>query len=116
MGLSFREVWGDKIAGNCLNVTSIAIVTSLFVLLFSWFRLPPEVPLFYSLPWGEEQLVSPFFLWFLPGSSSALIFFNFAFASYFSDDKLLTRVLMVAATLYSLLATMILFRVINLII
>ena len=116
MRLSLREVWDDKIAGNCLNVTSIAIVASLFVLLFSWLRLPPEVPLFYSLPWGEEQLVSPFFLWFLPGSSLTLVFFNFAFASYFSDDKLLTRVLMVTATLYSLLATIILFRIINLII
>ena len=29
------------------------------LLLFKWNRLPPLLPFFYSLPWGEEQLVSP---------------------------------------------------------
>src|SRR5438105_1071541 len=30
---------------------------------FSWNRLPPELPLFYSLPRGEQQLISKG--WFL---------------------------------------------------
>lgn len=116
MRLALREVWDDKITGNCLNLTLIAIIASFFVLLFSWFNLPPEVPLFYSLPWGEEQLVSPLLLWSLPASSLIITLVNLTCASYFSSDKLLTRVLMVTTSLYSLLAAMILFRIINLII
>lgn len=116
MRLALREVWDDRITGQCLNLTLIAIIASFFVLLFSWFNLPPEVPLFYSLPWGEEQLVSPLLLWSLPISSSSIILINLGFASYFSADKLLIRVLMVTTSLYSLLAAMILFRIINLVI
>ncbi len=116
MGLSFREVWNDKITGNCLNLALIALSASFFLLLFSWFKLPPKVPLFYSLPWGEEQLASPFYLWLLPASSLAMTIINLAFASYFSSDQLITRLLMVTASLYSLLASIILFRIISLII
>ncbi len=29
-------------------------------------RLPPEIPMLYTRPWGEEQLVKPFWLMFLP--------------------------------------------------
>jgi len=116
MGLSFREVWNDKITGNCLNLALITLSASFFLLLFSWFKLPPKVPLFYSLPWGEEQLASPFYLWLLPASSLAIIIINLVFASYFSSNQLLTRVLMVTASLYSLLASIILFRIISLII
>jgi len=116
MGLSPREVWNDKTAGNCLNLALIALSASFFLLLFSWFKLPPEIPLFYSLPWGEEQLVSPFFLWLLPGSSLVIVLINLTFASYFSSDQLLTRVLMMTTSLYSFLATIILFRIISLII
>jgi hypothetical protein len=116
MSLSLREVWRDRIASRCFNLALIALSASFILLLLSWVRLPPEVPLFYSLPWGEEQLVSPFLLWLLPGSSLAIIFINLTFASYFSSDQLLTRVLMVTTSLYSILATIILFQIISLII
>ena len=26
-------------------------------------HLPPQIPLFYSRPWGEEQLAGTYFLW-----------------------------------------------------
>lgn len=116
MSLSPREVWRDRTASRCFNLALIALSASFILLLFSWFKLPPETPLFYSLPWGEEQLASPFLLWLLPGSSLVTILINLIFASYFSSDQLLTRALMVTASLYSILATIILFRIISLII
>ena len=30
-------------------------------------HLPPQIPLFYSRPWGEEQLADTVFLWLPPG-------------------------------------------------
>lgn len=33
------------------------LVSGLLLLVF-WKRLPPQVPWFYSLPWGEKQLIS----------------------------------------------------------
>ena len=51
----------------------LAVRLSLFLLafcfclfLFTLKRLPPWVPLFYSLPWGEQQLSPTIGLLFLP--------------------------------------------------
>lgn len=36
-----------------------------------WRHLPPEVPLLYSRPWGQAQLVRPALLWLLPAIALA---------------------------------------------
>lgn len=38
-----------------IALSSIIFITSLY--LFYYHQLPARLPLFYSLPWGEEQLV-----------------------------------------------------------
>ena len=116
MGFSFKEVWRDKIVNYALNLALVGLISSLLFLGLSWFKLPPQVPLFYSLPWGKEQLASPVFLWLLPGSSLALVLINLLVASFFSSDKLLTRILAITAGLYVMLASVTLFRIITLII
>lgn len=42
------------------TTTAMAVVAGIFVL----FResIPPQIPMFYSRSWGEEQLVSPIYL------------------------------------------------------
>lgn len=47
-----------------LSFLLLAFCLGLFVLTFK--RLPPRVPLFYSLPWGEQQLSPTIGLLFLP--------------------------------------------------
>lgn len=37
----------------------------IFVLLLAWSRLPNQLPWFYSLPWGEGQLINKY--WFAGG-------------------------------------------------
>lgn len=49
-----------------------------FIILAVFFRkLPPVVPLFFSLPWGEEQLVSSSHLFILPFSLVVIFIFNY---------------------------------------
>lgn len=48
-------------------VTFFAIIASIGIWLVFAKSLPPEVPLYYSLPWGEGQLVAPIWLFLLPG-------------------------------------------------
>jgi len=44
------------------------------VLAFFWNKLPPELPWYYSLPWGEKQLVQkPVFAWILVGMAGVLV-------------------------------------------
>ncbi|MBI2008514.1 hypothetical protein HYS82_02550 [Candidatus Amesbacteria bacterium] len=47
-------------------VTTAGAVVSGGLLAIFFARLPPQVPLWYSRPWGEEQLASPAILWSIP--------------------------------------------------
>jgi len=105
------------------NSSKIAIVSaslsSLFVigyLLFTLGRLPPEVPLFYSRYWGEEQLAQKGLLALLPGLSFLALVLNFLLASrLFAREKLLAQILLWSAAVFSLLATVTLVKIILLI-
>lgn len=47
-------------------VTTAGAVISGGLLGIFFAKLPPQVPLWYSRPWGEEQLASPVFLVLVP--------------------------------------------------
>ncbi|KKU29077.1 MAG: hypothetical protein UX80_C0006G0020 [Candidatus Amesbacteria bacterium GW2011_GWA2_47_11b] len=44
------------------RVMTAGAVVGAGLLAIYWKSLPPEVPLLYSRPWGQDQLVSPIFL------------------------------------------------------
>ncbi|OGD71064.1 hypothetical protein A3A84_00920 [Candidatus Collierbacteria bacterium RIFCSPLOWO2_01_FULL_50_23] len=52
-------------------------------LFFFWTKLPPQMPWFYSLPWGEIQLIPK--LWFGVGF---LILTTISTVNYFVSEKL----------------------------
>lgn len=54
----------------------VSIVLSLIILLFFKF-LPPKLPLFYSLPWGEKQLVEHQQFFIIPGILILITLLNF---------------------------------------
>lgn len=84
----------------------ICLVSTLFLsalILVSWGKLPPELPLFYSRPWGEPMLTRPIFLWILPAISVGVVIVNFGAKSLLSE-KFLSRVLVAFALLVSLAA------------
>jgi len=55
-----------------LAVMACTLAMSLGILLVYARHFPPQVPLWYSRPWGEEQLTSPIWLLILPGLSELL--------------------------------------------
>jgi hypothetical protein len=40
--------------------------------------LPPQVPLWYSKTWGEEQLSSPEWLWLIPTANFGFVVLNYS--------------------------------------
>jgi hypothetical protein len=50
-----------------LRLAFFALGWQLITVAVFWHRLPPQVPLLFSRPYGETQLVSNFWLWLLPG-------------------------------------------------
>jgi hypothetical protein len=60
----------------------VLIVIQLGLIAFAWWRLPPQIPLYYSLPYGFARLAPKLLILMLPGLSLAtwlayLLFFKF---------------------------------------
>lgn len=116
---SVKKLWEEKIAKNrgalYENVPFKNFVTAAFllnivviviVLVLQTF-LPPQIPLFYGLPEGEEQLTSSLIL-IIPSSVSLLILAANVSLSYFLKEDFLKKILVITAlgiTIFSLVTT-----------
>src|SRR3972149_8322483 len=60
---------------------------------FKFNSLPPQIPLFYSKPVGEDQLTDTWFILILPLFMNLLFFLNkFLSRRYFKDDLLIQKI------------------------
>lgn len=57
-----EPLFTDSLLKWISRIMLIFVVTTAIFLGLKWATLPPVVPFFYSLPWGEDQLGTPFFL------------------------------------------------------
>lgn len=104
----------DPFARLVLGASLLMNLATFFVAFYSQKYLPPVVPLFYSRPWGKDQLTSPLFLVLLPVLSVLVLTINTLLSSLVSE-KLLQRSLLAASLVVSLLSTIAVFKVILLI-
>ncbi|MCL4384054.1 hypothetical protein M1116_01215 [Patescibacteria group bacterium] len=108
--------WQQKINSQLLRLNLIVIAIQLAFLIYKFNQLPPEVPLFYSLPFGESQLGSTSQLFFIPIFSITIGLINTVFAALFVGNKsLLSRSLIIFSLIYSLLSLITLYQIITLI-
>lgn len=82
-----------------------------------WRRLPPEVPLYYSRPWGEKQLATPAHFLILPGLCFLILVFNLVLtSSVFKEEVLMRRILMASSLLMAILSGITIGKIINLVV
>lgn len=106
----------DKIIKASLQLGVLFLAAQLVLLGFFWKKLPPQAPLFYSHPWGKEQLTNPFGLLVLPVLSLMIILINSAVASLISaGEKLVSQLLIIFAAVFSFLCLITLFKIVILI-
>ena len=100
----------DPWSRNFLILAGLLFGLQAGLLLLALPKLPPQVPLFYSLPWGEERLVSPTMLWVLPGASAAVLLVNLV-GSHLLRELVLTRILSLTAFLVGVLSLITLVKI-----
>ena len=69
----FKDIRNDKTTNIGFLTTVIVIIVTFLLTLFFYGRLPPFVPVFNQLPWGEERLGETLTI-FVPILTSSLIF------------------------------------------
>jgi hypothetical protein len=96
----------------------LIIADSLMAAAFLWkySTLPPQIPLFYSQPWGEDQLVDYWLIVLLPILLHVFFFLNiYLYNRFFFPDYLLRIVIrtvnIVLTVTFTLLFLKILFYV-----
>lgn len=105
------------------NPQFFSLVTLLLVLLQSGAilaaknLLPEKVPLFYTRPWGEEQLAPNHFLFLLPAVSFLVLMLNMLLQRllFKRGEVALSWIILSSGLLFSILATFTLLKIIFLI-
>lgn len=111
------QFWQEKSNGRIFQWNLVFIIIQVSYIIFRLNDIPPQIPLYYSLPWGESQLASATSLFILPGSSLFFLFINNLLAVfYLNTHSLMSRLLIVFSLIFSGLSLITLIQIINLII
>lgn len=112
--MKIKELWGKvPLKSYIYSSLGITLAVSLFAILVKGV-LPPEVPLFYGKPVGEEQLASSLGLVIAPGVSLLVTLVN-TILSAFVEDPFLKKALVISAFFVSLLTAITIFKIIFLV-
>lgn len=108
--------WQEKTNLRLMRWNLLCIIIQVAFLIYKFNQLPPQVPLFYSLPNMEDQLASPSQLFFIPIFSITVCVINNVIAAVFVSHRLLlNRLLTVFSLIFSFLALVTLINIIRLI-
>lgn len=106
----------DKISKLGFRLTLLFLVVQVLVLLSSWRFLPQKLPLFYSRPWGEEQLTTATGLWLIPGFSLVIFLVNLICSSLAGEESLAKQTLSFSGLIFSFLGLISVIQIIRLVI
>jgi hypothetical protein len=88
-----------------MGITGVLIAIQLLSLLFFYFSLPPLLPLFNQMPWGESRLGTKM-AFFIPSGTMLFFFFlNFFLLSHWYERMpLISRILCITTLLIAILS------------
>jgi hypothetical protein len=94
----------------------VLFLLSVGLLVWRFPILPPEVPLWFSRPWGEDQLASPYWLILLPISGILWYGIDLAITIYVTREYLIfTQMLFLSALIVNLLSFVTLIKILFLV-
>ncbi len=113
----FRNLRQDKLVLRLFLLSFVFLVITFIYVGVSYLKLPPLLPIFNQMPWGQDRLsITPGI--FIPPIISLIIFIVNIFLAAFSYEKspLLARLFAVTTCLTGLLTLLFVIRTITLII
>lgn len=102
MNALFRYIKNDKILLIGFSISFILSLLTIFFIVINYTKLPPYIPLFNQLPWGESRL-GPQYSIFLPFTFASIILVtNISFSKIiYHKTPLLSRILCITSALIS---------------
>lgn len=104
MKQKIRQLLKDKLIFQTTKIFIGLLAVYIIISIWKWKELPPQIPLFYSLPRSLEQLTNPLIFLLLPFFSLVFFCINFIFAAFFyGEEKLASVLLVITGTIVSFL-------------
>lgn len=112
----FKDIALDRTIIPAFLINGLFIIISIAVILLSYGQLPPFIPIFNQLPWGERRL-GPTLAIFIPVSVAFLILIINMFTSTLTYKKvpLVARMLAAISLLTSILSFLFIVKTITLV-
>ena len=105
----------DKFSFFVLLLFIFSFIGQVLMILNSYAKLPPEIPLFYSQEWGLPILGRSFLIWLIPAVSVIFFAVNYLIAFIFlATNKFLIRTLLGSIIVISLANLINVFKIISL--
>ncbi|MCR4264423.1 MAG: hypothetical protein NUV98_06940 [Candidatus Roizmanbacteria bacterium] len=112
----YRQIIHDPSILFSSIIASVAIIGSTLYIFLMTSALPSQVPLYYSLPWGEQRLTQTTALLIIPGSSALILILNIGIVLFFyKTEPVISRLVALGAGFTALIGVYTLVRIILLI-
>ncbi|MBI2613838.1 MAG: hypothetical protein HYW62_03620 [Candidatus Levybacteria bacterium] len=111
----FKDISHDKTIVPAFFINGFFIIVSIIFILFSYSKLPPFIPIFNQLPWGEQRLGSTLSI-FIPVLAVLLILIINIFTSalIYKKTPLVARMLAAVSLLSSVLTCLFIIKTVTL--
>ena len=86
-GAARRSFEGDRPSFIIFLICALVFLAQSLMILIFWGKLPPQVPLFYSKPWGEAILAPAIALAILPITTIGSVATNYFLAIFLAANK-----------------------------
>lgn len=107
----------DNFSNVCFAVSAVIIGISALFVYKNVALLPPQIPLFFSQPWGDQRLGDRVLLWIIPGCLAIFFFMNYAFSLFvYKQELIIARLLGAFLLVWSLLGLYMVWNIVNLVI
>lgn len=105
MNTYWKEIQHNWLIQLVTKFVIFFIIASLAAIAWKWNHLPPLVPLWYSRPWGTDQLAKPYWLFILPLGGLLIYFMNLLIAMYVTTEYLIfTQILFISSFIVNVLS------------
>lgn len=113
----FKDIRSDKTITLAFFINEFSVIASIIFILISYGHLPPFVPIFNQLPWGERRLGATITI-FIPVliAISILVINIFTSALTYKKTPLISRMLSAVSLLVGILTFLFIVKTITLII
>lgn len=110
------KFWHVKLNGLIFRWNILILGSSFLYLILNFDNLPPEIPLYFSQPWGAQQLAPASQIFFLPIFSFLILLINnFMGALLLSSHRLFALMLIISSLVFSIFSSIAVFQIINLV-